>query len=207
LTDLPYKIINAFTSNLPLYFMVNLRRDTGKLLEACLMLISVGAFFFYLLISFSCTLAMSSVFRLIAAASRSLVQALLPTTIIMIGLVMYAGFSIPVSYMRGWASWMRYLNPIYYALESLLINEFEGRSFACTEIVPSGPGYESTAGLEQSCSALGSEAGSLQVNGQRYIETTYQADLGNKWRNFGILWAFAIGLGALYLVASGTFSL
>jgi ATP-binding cassette subfamily G (WHITE) protein 2 (PDR) len=30
LTDMPYKIINAFTSNLPLYFMINLRRDAGE---------------------------------------------------------------------------------------------------------------------------------------------------------------------------------
>jgi len=163
-----------------------------------------GAFFFYLLISFTCTLAMSSIFRLLAAASRSLIQALLPTTIIMVGLVMYAGFSIPVQYMRGWAAWMRFLNPIYYALESLLINEFQGRSFTCTEIVPSGPTYGGITNLERSCSALGSEVGSLQVDGTRYIEVMYEASLGNKWRNFGILLAFAIGLGAFYLLASGT---
>jgi ATP-binding cassette subfamily G (WHITE) protein 2 (PDR) len=204
LTDMPYKIINAFTSNLPLYFMINLRRDAGEELQHVdvAKLIS-GAFFFYLLISFTCTLAMSSLFRLLAAASRSLIQALLPTTIIMVGLVMYAGFSIPVQYMRGWAAWMRFLNPIYYALESLLINEFEGRSFTCTEIVPSGPGYEGIESLERSCSALGSEVASLQVDGTRYIEVMYEASVGNKWRNFGILLAFAIGLGAFYLLASG----
>ena len=98
---------------------------------------------------------------------------------------------------------MRFLNPIYYALESLLINEFQGRSFTCTEIIPSGPAYEGITGLERSCSALGSEAGSLQVDGTRYIQVMYEASVGNKWRNFGILLAFAIGLGAFYLLASG----
>ena len=146
---------------------------------------------------------MSSFFRLVAATSRSLIQALLPSAVIMIGLVMYAGFAIPVSYMRGWAAWMRYLNPIYFALESLLINEFQGRSFTCTEVVPSGPGYGGSTGLAQSCVALGSEPGSLQVDGQRYIETMYEASVDHKWRNLGILLAFAIGLGAFYLIASG----
>jgi ATP-binding cassette subfamily G (WHITE) protein 2 (PDR) len=146
---------------------------------------------------------MSSFFRLVAATSRSLTQALLPSAVIMIGLIMYAGFAIPVSYMRGWASWMRYLNPIYFALESLLINEFQGRSFTCTEIVPSGPGYEGTTGLGQSCAALGSEPGGLQVDGLRYIETAYEVDAAHKWSNLGILLAFTIGLGAFYLIASG----
>lgn len=166
-----------------------------------------GPFFFYLLISFVCTLAMSSFFRFVAATSRNLIQALTPTAVIMIGLVMYAGFAIPVSYMRGWAAWMRYLNPVYYALESLLINEFQGRVFACTEVVPSGPGYEGVPTEGQSCAALGSEPGSLEVSGTAYIQTMYEADLSNKWRNFGILLAFFIGLGALYLIASGTLSL
>ena len=148
---------------------------------------------------------MSSFFRLVAASSRTLIQALTPTAVIMVGLVMYAGFAIPVSYMRGWAAWMRYLNPIYYALESLLINEFQGRSFDCTEVVPSGPGYEGATGTEVSCVALGSEPGSLQVSGTAYIQVMYEAELGNKWRNFGILLAFTIGLGALYLIASGMY--
>jgi ATP-binding cassette subfamily G (WHITE) protein 2 (PDR) len=147
---------------------------------------------------------MSSFFRLVAASSRSLVQALLPSAVIMIGLVMYAGFAIPVSYMRGWAAWMRYLNPIYFAFEALVINEFKGRSFTCTEIVPSGPGYEGITGLERSCQALGSVPGSLSVDGQRYIETMYETDVGRKWGNFGILLAFTIGLGACYVIASGT---
>jgi ATP-binding cassette subfamily G (WHITE) protein 2 (PDR) len=147
---------------------------------------------------------MSSFFRLVAATSRSVVQALLPSAVIMIGLVMYAGFAIPVSYMRGWAAWMRYLNPIYFAFESLVINEFKGRSFTCTEIVPSGPGYEGASGQEISCSALGAEPGSLTVDGQRYIEAMYELDVGRKWGNFGILIAFTIGLGACYIIASGT---
>ena len=98
---------------------------------------------------------------------------------------------------------MRYLNPIYFALESLLINEFQGRSFTCTEVVPSGPGYGGSTGLAQSCAALGSQPGSLQIEGTRYIETAYEVDVGTKWSNFGILLAFTIGLGALYLIASG----
>ena len=83
LTDIPYKILNAIVSNLVLYFMTNLRRTPG-------------AFFFYLLTSFLATLAMSMIFRSIAAMSRQFVAAMTPAAFIMVGLVIYTGFAIPV---------------------------------------------------------------------------------------------------------------
>jgi hypothetical protein len=37
-----------------------------------------------------------------------------------LALVLYSGFAIPTTYMRGWISWIRYLNPVssYPAPES-----------------------------------------------------------------------------------------
>ncbi len=72
LVDIPYKITNAITFNLILYFMTNLRREPGN-------------FFFFMLISFTLTLVMSMFFRSIAALSRSLVQALAPAAILILG--------------------------------------------------------------------------------------------------------------------------
>lgn len=94
LTDFPSKVLNAIGFNLVLYFLTNLRRTPG-------------AFFFFFLISFVSTLVMSMLFRLIASVSRSLVQALVPTAVLMIAIVIYTGFTIPINYMLGWARWIQ----------------------------------------------------------------------------------------------------
>ncbi|KAH7083362.1 ABC-2 type transporter-domain-containing protein [Paraphoma chrysanthemicola] len=189
LTDMPYKICNAITFNLVLYFMTNLRREPGN-------------FFFFLLISFTLTLVMSMFFRSIAALSRSLVQALAPAAILILGLVMYTGFTIPPNYMLGWSKWIRYINPVSYGFESLMINEFHNRDFECNQFIPFGPGYEDIGGVNRACSAVGSIPGQPFVSGDRYINTAFEYEAKNKWRNFGILWAFLIALMGVYLLGT-----
>ena len=196
LTDLPYKIVNTITFNLALYFLTNLRREPGP-------------FFYYLLISFTATLVMSMLFRSIASVSRSLTQALAPTAVLLLALVIYTGFALPVPYMLGWSRWINYLDPIAYAFESLMLNEFEGRNFTCSDFIPSsisnpagGFFYQNLAPLQQSCTAVGSVAGSSVVSGTTYIESSYKYDVGHRWRNYGILIAFVIGLMTVYLLAS-----
>ena len=99
LTDVPYKILNAITFNVPLYFLTNLRREAD-------------AFFFFLLISFTITLVMSMLFRTVGSVTKSLAQAMAPTSVVILAMVMYTGFVIPTSYMLGWIRWVRYVNPI-----------------------------------------------------------------------------------------------
>jgi ATP-binding cassette subfamily G (WHITE) protein 2 (PDR) len=189
LTDLPYKIINAITFNLVLYFMTNLRREPGN-------------FFFFVLISFTLTLVMSMFFRSIAALSRSLVQALAPAAILILGLVMYTGFTIPPTYMLGWSKWIRYINPVSYGFESLMVNEFHNRLFECNQFVPTGPGYENASGVEHACQAVGSVPGQPYVQGTTYISSAFDYQASHKWRNFGILWAFMFALMFIYLAAT-----
>ncbi|OAG12301.1 putative multidrug resistance ABC transporter [Paraphaeosphaeria sporulosa] len=189
LTDMPYKVLNAITFNLVLYFMTNLRRTPGN-------------FFFFVLISFILTLVMSMFFRSIASLSRSLVQALAPAAILILGLVMYTGFAIPPNYVLGWSIWIRYLNPVAYAFEALMINEFHNRQFACVNYVPMGPGYENISGQERVCSTVGSKAGVPYVDGDDYINSAFNYYAKNKWRNFGILWVFLFGLMFVYLAAT-----
>ncbi|KAF2656342.1 putative multidrug resistance ABC transporter [Lophiostoma macrostomum CBS 122681] len=189
LTDLPYKILNACTFNLVLYFMTNLRREPG-------------AFFFFVLISFVLTLVMSMFFRSIASLSRSLVQALTPAAILILGLVMYTGFTIPTTYMLGWSRWIGYIDPVGYGFESLMINEFHGRNFTCVNYVPTGPGYDSITGENHVCSSIGSVPGQPYVNGDAYIGSGYQYVHSHKWRNLGILIVFVVGLMTVYLGAT-----
>jgi len=189
LTDLPYKILNAITFNLVLYFMTNLRREPG-------------AFFFFVLVSFTLTLVMSMFFRSLGALSRSLVQALAPAAILILGLVMYTGFTIPPIYMLGWSKWIKYINPVSYAFESLMVNEFTNRNFTCNQFIPSGPGYNAVAGVNVACMAAGSVPGQSYVSGDAFIGTSFNYKASNRWRNYGILWVFVFGLMLAYLLAS-----
>jgi ABC-type multidrug transport system fused ATPase/permease subunit len=191
LTDMPYKICNAITFNLTLYFMTNLNRHPGN-------------FFFFLLMSFILTLTMSMLFRTIASVSRTLSQAMAPAAILILAIVIYTGFALPVPYMHGWARWINYLDPVAYGFESLMINEFAGRNFTClpTSFVPFGEGYEGISPQEQVCGAVGAVPGSSVVQGTDYIVSAYQYMPSHKWRNFGILWAFMIGLCTVYLFAT-----
>ena len=144
LVDMPYKIVNAIIFNLIIYFLPNLRREPGP-------------FFFFLLVSFLTTMSMSMFFRSIAALSRSLVEALTPAAGVILLMVLYTGFALPPTYMLGWIKWVKWLNPIYYAFESLMINEFHDRDFACSDLVPP-PGVGPYTGLtpeQYACSSVG----------------------------------------------------
>ncbi|KAL2431395.1 ABC multidrug transporter C [Exophiala dermatitidis] len=189
LTDMPYKICNTIFFNITLYFMTNLRREPG-------------AFFFFLLISFFLTLVMSMLFRTIASVSRTLSQALAPAAILILAIVIYTGFAIPVNYMLGWARWINYLDPVAYGFEALMINEFHNRNFRCSSFVPTGPGYENVSGLNRVCTTVGSRPGLPYVNGDDYINSSFKYYASHRWRNYGILLVFLAGLTTTYLVAA-----
>jgi len=184
LTDMPYKILNAIIFNLTIYFMTNLRREPGP-------------FFFFLLISFTLTLVMSMLFRTIGSASRTLSQALTPTGILMLALIIYTGFAIPTPYILGWSRWINYVDPVAYGFEALMINEFHNRNFPCSTFVPT---YGT--GNSRVCSTVGAAAGATSVNGDAYMNSAFEYYHSHKWRNFGILIVFLLGLMASYLIAA-----
>jgi ATP-binding cassette, subfamily G (WHITE), member 2, PDR len=141
-------------------------------------------------------------FRLIGSLSKSIAQALAPACLILLALVLYTGFVLPVQNMRGWASWLRWLNPVSYGFESLMLNEFHGRNFPCAQFVPSGPDYEGVGSLGQVCSTVGAQAGETFVSGTEYLLSAYGYTNKNKWRNVGILIVMTFGLMIMHLIAS-----
>ncbi|KAF1984195.1 ABC drug exporter AbcA [Aulographum hederae CBS 113979] len=189
LTDMPYKLGNAITFNLVLYFMTNLRREPGP-------------FFFFLLTSFTLQMVMSMMFRTIASVSRTMSQAMAPTGILILGIVIYTGFAIPVRYMLGWSRWINYINPVAYGFESLMVNEFHNREFTCSSYVPFGPSFPAGPSPEVACSAVGSTPGSAFVNGDVYINSAFAYYHSHKWRNYGILWVFLLGFLGAYILAT-----
>ncbi|CAK9441277.1 uncharacterized protein LODBEIA_P51460 [Lodderomyces beijingensis] len=180
IADVPLKLICCICFNCALYFMVNFKREPG-------------AFFFYLLINFLSTLMMSHLFRTIGAYTSTLAEAMTPSSLLLFAMSTFTGFAIPVTYMLGWCKWIRWVNPLAYAYEALIANEFHGRSFECTYFVPSGFGYP-TSGPSVVCASLASVPGSNFINGDSYIREAFSYEWDHAWRNFGILLAFVIFL-------------
>ncbi|KAJ5091406.1 ABC multidrug transporter C [Penicillium alfredii] len=191
LCDMPYKLLNSVTFNVPLYFMTGLRQ-------------TAGAFFTFLLFSIVTTLTMSMIFRTIAASSRTLSQALVPAAILILGLVIYTGFTIPPSNMLGWSRWMNYIDPIAYGFESLMVNEFHNRVFQCppASFIPNGSGYMDVGLMNKICSTKGARTGSDVVYGDNYLHDSFQYYNTHKWRNLGIMFAFMVFFMATYLIGT-----
>jgi ATP-binding cassette, subfamily G (WHITE), member 2, PDR len=106
---------------------------------------------------------------------------------------------MPTAYMPGWSRWMGYINPLAYSFEALMANEFHGREFSCARIVPQGSGYEGLPPESRICSVVGSGPGSLFVNGDRYINLSFDYYYSHKWRNVCILCGFIIFFFITYL--------
>ncbi|EXJ89900.1 ATPase [Capronia epimyces CBS 606.96] len=188
-TEMPSKILSTFAFNLPLYFLANLRREPGP-------------FFKFLLFGFTCTMAMSMIFRTIGQTTRTIHQALTPSAFLVLALVIYTGYIVPTSEMQDWLRWINYLDPIAYGYESMMVNEFHGRRFPCAQFVPMGPAYQNVTGLGRACSASGALPGADYVDGGFYIDAVFGYSHGHLWRNLGILIGFICFFTATYLMAA-----
>jgi ABC-type multidrug transport system ATPase subunit/ABC-type multidrug transport system permease subunit len=186
ITDIPIKFATATAFNIVLYFMAGLRREPAQ-------------FFLYFLITFVATFVMSAVFRTMAAITKTVSQAMSLAGVLVLALVIYTGFVISVPKMHPWFSWIRWINPLYYAFEILIANEFHGREYICSSIVPA---YSTRIGDSWICSSVGAVAGQATVNGDAFIADNYQYYYSHVWRNFGILLGFLVVFMAIYFSAT-----
>lgn len=152
--------------NVPLYFMARLRQEAD-------------AFFIFLLFGFTCTLTMSMILRSIGQSSKTIHQALTPAALFILSLVTYTGFILPTRDMQGWLRWVNYINPIAYAYESLVANEFRGRQFPCVQYVPA---YPDASPEERTCSVPGAAPGADFVDGDFYIDANFGYKESHMWR-------------------------
>lgn len=167
--DLPSKLLSTVSFNIPLYYMSNLRRESGHVA-------------IYLLFALASTLTMSMIFRTIGQLTRTIAEALTPAALLVIGLVVYTGFVIPIRNMQGWLRWINYINPLAYSYESIIANEFHRRSFECASFVPSGPAYQNVTEGHQTCSVAGAVSGSSRVSWDIYVEDSYGYYYSHIWR-------------------------
>lgn len=101
--------------------------------------------------------------------------------------------------MHPWFSWIRWINPVFYAFEILVANEFHGREFTCSSIIPA---YTPLQGDSWICNIVGAVPGRRTVSGDAFIATNYEYSYSHVWRNFGILLGFLFFFMFIYFLAT-----
>lgn len=186
LTESPARILTSLLFNVIIYFLGGLRREPGN-------------FFFFLLMCFFCTLFMSHLFRTVAAVTNSVPEAMVPATVVLLAMTIFTGFVIPVNRMHGWCRWINYLDPLAYAYESLMTNEFHNYHYECSSFAPLSPS-DGAQGRSFVCDTTGAQPGETTVLGDDYIGAQYEYYMAHQWRNIGIVIGFIFFLLGTYLL-------
>ncbi|KIJ14869.1 hypothetical protein PAXINDRAFT_169539 [Paxillus involutus ATCC 200175] len=184
--DVPITLVIQTVFAVLFYFLVGLQKSAAQ-------------FFTFLLFVFTVTLVMKAFFRSIAAAFRAESSAVSLAGFSVMLLALYTGYTIPRPSIVGALRWITYLNPLRYAFESLLVNEFHTLNGTCTTLVPQGPGYENITLANQVCTAVGSQPGLATVDGNAYVSLSFGYEYSNLWKNFGIVCIFGLGFLAFLL--------
>lgn len=186
--NVPLKLVIASTFNIILYFLAGLRRTAAN-------------FFIFFLFCYIIALVMSSVFRTIGASTKAIPQAFVVVGVVLPLLIIYTGFVIPKPSMHVWFKWLTFINPVGYAFESLIANEFHDQNFACTT-TRTVPPYAGLVNGSFVCAVRGSVENEAFVSGDAYIRLNYDYIYGHIWRNLGILFGFLLFFIIVYLVIS-----
>ncbi|QLG70980.1 hypothetical protein HG535_0B00170 [Zygotorulaspora mrakii] len=178
-TEMPTKLVAVIILSLVSYWIPYLK-------------FTAGAFFQYLLYLFTVQQCTSFIFKLTATMTKDGETAHAVGGLFVLMLCTFAGFVLPIPEMHHWIRWFHYLNPLTYGFESLMSTEFHGRQMRCSNLVPSGHGYEDVSIANQVCNAAGAIKGQFYVSGDAYIKQQYHFSYNHAWRNWGVnvVWTF-----------------
>lgn len=180
MVDLPIVLAQVLVFTLPIYFMVGLKK-------------TAGAYFTLLLFTYVTTHALLGFFRACGYAFNSF-QSSGAISGLALGLIIVTmGYLLPPAQLKPWIGWFRWVNPLYYALESVFINELAGTNIPCSApyLIPYGQNYP-TNGANVVCTVAGSNAGENFVTGDAYLAAQFGYSVSHKWRNLGVIIAFWI---------------
>lgn len=188
LVDLPIFLVQIMIYVVVTYWMAGLQ-DQG------------GLFMIVFLFPWLVALSMTTLFRSIGYAFTTYNDASKVSGSIFTLFVLYGGFVIYSPSMHPWFSWIRWLNPVYYALEVLLAGQLEGLTLQCAppQLAPFGPGY---VGQPAGCAVIGATPGSTVVSGSKWVHEALHFYGAHRWRNFGIiiaLWVGFLAMGMFFL--------
>ncbi|KAL3481319.1 ABC-2 type transporter-domain-containing protein [Aspergillus californicus] len=193
ITDIPILLFQVSAFSVVIYFLVALRP-------------AADAFFTFWFIILSATMCLTALFRAVAAAFKTFDDASKFSGVFVIALLSYNGYMIAKGDMHPWFVWIFWIDPLAYAYDALVSNEFHNTIIPCVgpNLVPNGPGYGSAA--HQACTGVrGALPGATLVTGDQYLDSlTYS--YSHLWRNVGIVWAWWALYVALTIFATSFWS-
>jgi ABC-type multidrug transport system permease subunit/ABC-type multidrug transport system ATPase subunit len=178
-----------------MYFMTGLDVDVSK-------------FFIYFLFIYITTFCITSLYRMFAALSPSIDDAVRFAGIALNLLIIYTGYVIPKPQLLSeyiWFGWLYWVNPVAYSFEAVLSNEFSDRIMECApaQLVPQGPGVDPAY---QGCALTGAPPNSNTAPGADYLQVSFNYSRSNLWRNFGVVIAFTVLYLLVTVIATETVS-
>jgi ATP-binding cassette subfamily G (WHITE) protein 2 (SNQ2) len=84
--------------------------------------------------------------------------------------------------LAGALKWITYLNPLRWAFEAVMTNEFHTIHGECATIVPRGADYNNFSVANKVCTVVGSVPGQALVSGERFVELSFAYNQSNLWR-------------------------
>ncbi|KAL8826772.1 MAG: hypothetical protein Q9191_003588 [Dirinaria sp. TL-2023a] len=187
IADFPLILVQVILFAIIMYFMTNLDRDVSK-------------FFIYALFVYVSTINITALYRMFAALSPTIDDAVRFSGTALNLLIVYTGYVIAKPTLvsqKIWFGWLYYVNPISYSFEAVLGNEFYKRQMACSpeQLIPQGPGVQPQY---QGCAISGAQLGSNTVSD---ISTR-----SHLWRNFGVVIAWTVLYILVTAIASELFT-
>ncbi|KAG0701470.1 ABC-2 type transporter-domain-containing protein [Suillus ampliporus] len=187
--DIPITLMVQLVFAVLLYFLVGLQRSAAQ-------------FFIFYLYLFLMSQTMKALFRAVAASFKTRLGAMAVGGIFVMLISLYSGYTVPWPTAPKGLRWIMWLNPLWWAFGGLVVNEFHTLDGVCSTLVPQGPGYENVSLANQVCTAVGSQPGQPLVDGNIYVQLTYDFMYSHLWRNFGVLCAFYLGFLTVLLIAT-----
>lgn len=182
--DIPVLLFQVTQFSIVLYFMVGLQMDAG-------------VFFTFWIVSFVSAMTLTMLFRLIGAGFKTFDASTKASGLVLTSFFIYMGYMVTKPKMHPWFVWIFWINPMAYAFEALLANEFHNQVIPCAgrDIIPNGAGYGIAGG--QACAGVGgAQVGASSVLGDDYL-ASMSFSHNRLWRNFGILCAWWVFFAAL----------
>ncbi|KAG9235635.1 ABC-2 type transporter-domain-containing protein [Amylocarpus encephaloides] len=194
--DIPLILAQVIPFSIIMYFLSGLDVDVSK-------------FWIFFLFIYITTICITALYRMFAALSPTIDDAVRFAGTGLNLLIIYVGYAITKPQLISdsiWFGWIYYINPISYSFEAGLSNQFSGRVLDCAPsmTVPRGPGYDNPA--YQGCAFAGSQTGSLEIPGSRYLSASFDYTRSHLWRNFGVVIAFTVLYVLVTAIAAEVFS-
>ncbi|KAL6066653.1 ATP-binding cassette transporter snq2 [Balamuthia mandrillaris] len=172
IADMPVILMDVVLFSTIVYWMCGLNSEQGE------------RYLFFLLIMFTTAVVMACFIRVVAVSCPNDIVANTVSPVFIVLILLFCGYLIPPGSIPPWFIWLYWIDPLRYAFEAIMINEFEALPLRCAsdELVPPQPLADDQYGGTQLCPT---------TNGDQILDRLeLSTNLDYRWVWFAVLWAW-----------------